>query len=50
MDKNSIKLINSIDFWKSEIKISPVGGGITNKNFLVEDNFCLLYTSPSPRD
>ena len=38
MDKNSIKLINSIDFWKSEIKISPVGGGITNKNFLVEDN------------
>jgi len=38
MDKNSIKLINSIDFWKSEIKISPVGGGITNKNFLVEDS------------
>ena len=38
MDKKSIKLINSIDFWESEIKISPIGGGITNKNFLVEDN------------
>jgi len=37
MDKNSIALINNISFWKSDITISPVGGGITNQNFLVND-------------
>ena len=37
MDKNIIALINNISFWKSDIKISPVGGGITNQNFLVND-------------
>ena len=37
MDKNSIELINNIGFWKSEIKISSVEGGITNQNFLVND-------------
>ena len=37
MDKNSLELINSIKFWKNEIKVSPVEGGITNKNFLVDD-------------
>ena len=37
MDKNTLELINSIKFWKSEIKVSPVEGGITNKNFLVDD-------------
>ena len=37
MDKNNIELINNIGFWKSEITISPVEGGITNKNFLVND-------------
>ena len=37
MDKNSITLINNISFWKSNITISPVEGGITNQNFLVND-------------
>ena len=37
MDKNIIALINNISFWKSDIKISPVGRGITNQNFLVND-------------
>ena len=37
MDKNSLELINSIKFWKNEIKVSPIEGGITNKNFLVDD-------------
>ena len=37
MDKNSIELINSISFWKTKITISPVEGGITNQNFLVND-------------
>ena len=37
MDKNSLELINSIKFWKNEIKVSPVEGGITNKNFLVDE-------------
>ena len=39
MDKNNIELINNIDFWKSKITISPVEGGITNQNFLVNDGF-----------
>ena len=37
MDKNSIKLISSISFWKGEINISSIKGGITNKNFLITD-------------
>ena len=37
MDKNSIQLISSIKFWKNAIDISPIKGGITNKNFLVND-------------
>ena len=37
MDKNSIALINNISFWKSDITISTVGGGITNQNFIVND-------------
>ena len=37
MDKNNIELINNIGFWKSKITISPVEGGITNQNFLVND-------------
>ena len=37
MDKNSFALINNIKFWKNKIKIFPVKGGITNKNFLVID-------------
>ena len=37
MDKNIIQLISSINFWKDTINISPIIGGITNKNFLVID-------------
>ena len=37
MDKNNIELINNIGFWKNKITISPVEGGITNQNFLVND-------------
>ena len=37
MDKKSTQLINSIHFWESAIDISPIKGGITNKNFLVTD-------------
>ncbi len=37
MDKNSSALINNIKFWKNQIRITPVEGGITNKNFLVID-------------
>ena len=37
MDKNIIEIISNVKFWKNEINISPVTGGITNKNFLVND-------------
>ena len=37
MDKNSIDLISSLNFWKNEITVTSVKGGITNKNFLVKD-------------
>ena len=37
MDKKSIALINNISFWKGDITISSVGGGITNQNFQVTD-------------
>ena len=37
MDKNSLQLISSIKFWKHDIDISQIKGGITNKNFLVTD-------------
>ena len=37
MDKNISQLISSINFWKNEIEISRIKGGITNKNFLVTD-------------
>ena len=62
MDKNSLELISSLNFWENKIEITPIKGGITNQNFLVKDNLnkyfvrigddipCLLYTSPSPRD
>ena len=49
MDKKNNNLISSINFWKNEIDISPIKGGITNKNFLVdvfyfaEDDMILTY-------
>ena len=31
-------LIRSLPFWKNEIKIKPIKGGLTNQNFLVQEN------------
>ena len=38
MDKNIENLIKSIPIWKEKIKIQTIEGGITNQNFLVEEN------------
>ena len=38
MEKNVDQLIQSIPIWKGKVKISKIDGGITNQNFLVEDN------------
>ena len=38
MDKNSLELISSLNFWENKIEITPIKGGITNQNFLVKDN------------
>ena len=43
MDKKSTQLINSINFWEGAIDISPIKGGITNKNFLVTDGFSKYF-------
>ena len=37
MEQEIIKKIENINFWKSNIKINKIQGGITNQNFLVED-------------
>ena len=37
MDKTIIQFISDIEFWKNSIEISPIKGGITNQNFLVND-------------
>ena len=31
-------LIRSLPFWKNKIKIKPIKGGLTNQNFLVQEN------------
>ena len=31
-------LIRSLPFWKNEIKIKAIKGGLTNQNFLVQEN------------
>ena len=38
MEKNVDQLIQSIPIWTGKVKISKIDGGITNQNFLVEDN------------
>ena len=38
MDKNIENLIKSIPIWGKKIKIQTIEGGITNQNFLVEEN------------
>ena len=38
MYKNAEKLIRSIPIWKTSLKITTIEGGITNQNFLVEED------------
>jgi len=38
MNKDIVKLIRSIPIWKDEISISIINGGITNQNFLIQEN------------
>ena len=38
MKKKIDNLIRSIPIWKNTIEISKIEGGITNKNFLIQDN------------
>ena len=38
MNKNIESLIKSIPIWKENIKIQIIDGGITNQNFLVQEN------------
>ena len=38
MDKDIINRIQSIPIWKNKITIKTIDGGITNQNFLVEEN------------
>jgi len=35
--KTALQQIRSLNFWKSSIEITPLEGGITNKNYLVRD-------------
>jgi thiamine kinase-like enzyme len=38
MDKQTLNIINTIPIWNGNINIKKLEGGITNENFLVEDN------------
>ena len=38
MDKDTEKLIQSVPIWKESIKIKTIEGGITNQNFLIQEN------------
>ena len=38
MEKKIDNLIRSIPIWKNTIEISKIEGGITNQNFLIQDN------------
>ena len=38
MDKNIKEKIQSIPIWKNEISIKSLDGGMTNENFLVQEN------------
>lgn len=38
MNKNIEKSIRSIPIWNENIKIQTIDGGLTNQNFLIEDN------------
>ena len=38
MDEKTKKLIQSIPIWKNNIEIKTIDGGLTNQNFLVQEN------------
>ena len=38
MDDKTKKLIQSIPIWKNNIEIKTIDGGLTNQNFLVQEN------------
>jgi hypothetical protein len=38
MDKKILETLQTIPIWKGNIKIRKLDGGITNQNFLVEDD------------
>ncbi|MDC0057045.1 phosphotransferase family protein [Alphaproteobacteria bacterium] len=38
MEKNIDNIIRSIPIWKNTIEISKIEGGLTNQNFLIQDN------------
>ena len=38
MKKNIEKSIRSIPIWNENIKIQTIDGGLTNQNFLIEEN------------
>ncbi len=38
MKKNIEKSIRSIPIWNENIKIQTIEGGLTNQNFLIEEN------------
>ena len=38
MDDKTKKLIQSIPIWKNSIEIKTIDGGLTNQNFLVQEN------------
>ena len=37
MSRDPTKIIKNLDYWKGEISLEPVSGGITNQNFAVAD-------------
>ena len=55
MNQNSVKIIGIKDEPRKDshlVYVNQVDGlkGILNRDFDEWSNFCLLYTSPSPRD
>ena len=38
MDDKTKKLIQSIPIWKNNIEIKTIDGGLTNQNFLIQEN------------
>lgn len=37
MNRDPAQLIQQLDYWRGDISLEPVGGGITNRNYVVTD-------------